>query len=69
MSYYFLDPRNCASLGLLANELLIVGSWLKAMTRENRKIVLHSSAPKLPALIDRAGEGAVHDQPHAVSGS
>jgi integrase/recombinase XerD len=30
----------------------------KAMTAENTKIVLHSSAPKLPALIDRAGERA-----------
>jgi hypothetical protein len=31
---------------------------VEAMTRESTKIVLHSSAPKLPALIDRAGERA-----------
>ena len=30
----------------------------KTMTRESTKIVLHSSAPKLLALIDRAGERA-----------
>ena len=28
------------------------------MTAENTKIVLHSSAPESPALIDRAGERA-----------
>ena len=33
-------------------------SWLKAITRENRKIVLHSSIPTLPALVERAGERA-----------
>ena len=31
---------------------------VEAMTKESTKIVLHSSAPKLPALIDRAGERA-----------
>jgi flagellar biosynthesis/type III secretory pathway ATPase len=31
---------------------------VNAMTKESTKIVLHSSVPKLPALIERAGEGA-----------